>query len=50
MFSANSVIRAKNNVISQMTNANWEIYARFKLLRCSFDFPHVIVTLLYLRA
>ena len=50
MFSANSVIRAKSNVISQMTNAIGKFMLDSNFLRCSFDFPYVIVTLLYLRA
>ena len=50
MFPANSVIRAKSNVISQMTNAIGKFMLDSNFLRCSFDFPHVIVTLPYLRA
>ena len=50
MLSANSVIRAERNVISQMTIAIRKIMLDSNFLICSFDFSHVIVSLPYLRA
>ena len=48
MLSANSVIRAERNVISQMTIAIRKIMLDSNFLICSFDFSHVIVKTLFL--